>query len=124
MSTKVFENEEEFVIENDDFLIEQEILEEKEVEDIEGFFSSFKKYARKAVKIVNKIKKIPVVGDMLPPSLVLGANFLNKLSKAEKKTGKKIKFSLGTTKAVYANAFMKGRIYERKRIRKDLRRMK
>jgi len=116
---------EEILIEGDDLV---EIQSDSDLENInlddkqqiQGFFSFLKKTVRKATKLVKSVSKIPVLGAMIPPQLTMGASFLSHLVKAEKKTGKKVKFSTTAVKGVYSNAFMKGRLFERKRMLKQL----
>jgi len=90
--------------------------------DIQGFWSSLKKAVRKSTKLVKSVSKIPVLGAMIPPQVTMGASFLNSLTKAERRTGRKVKFGTSAVKSVYGNAFLRGRLFERKRMIRQLKR--
>jgi len=91
-------------------------------ENIQGFFSALKRVARKATKIARKVSRIPYVKSFLPPGTQFGISMLNKLA-SNPKANNIVRFSPKATKTVYANAFLRGRKAERKRILKKLSRM-
>ena len=86
---------------------DNEILFEADNDEIitmEGFFSSLKKIARNAVKIAKPFAKM----GLLPQGTEFGLKALSALSKRERKTGKRARFTTGAVSSMYKVAYYKG----------------
>ncbi len=90
-------------------------------ESIEGWFSSIKKAFKKAVKpltstlapildIAKVATNVPVLSNLIPAKgmIKMGLGMFDDITKIEKSTGKKVKFSTKATKNVGSAMYLKG----------------
>lgn len=90
-------------------------------EDIEGWFSSIKKVFKKATKplaktlgplvdVAKMATSVPVLSNLIPGKgmIKMGLGLFDDITKLEKHTGKKVKFSNGAAKNIGSAMYLKG----------------